>query len=166
MSALWILLGLVVLQRVAELVLARRNTARLLAQGGVEHGRSHYPVIVGLHAVWLLTMAVGIPPDAPLSTPWLVLFVLLQAGRAWVIRTLGPYWTTRIISIPDAPLVRRGPYKFIRHPNYLVVALEIFVLPMVFGAVEIAVIFFCVNAVILWHRIRIENAALETRQSN
>ena len=164
MSALWVLLGLVILQRLTELIIAHRNTARLLAQGAVEHGRRHYPIIVGLHVSWLIVMATAIPSDTPVNVIWLAIFLALQAARVWVLWALGPYWTTQVITVPGAPLVRRGPYKFIKHPNYVIVAFEIFALPMVFGATEIAITFFLVNALILWHRIKVENAALASRR--
>jgi methyltransferase len=161
--ALWIVIALVVLLRLAELVYAGRNTARLLAQGGVEHGRRHYPLIVALHAGWLAALALLVPPDTPGQWPWLALFAALQAARVWVIASLGPYWTTRVITLPGAPLVRRGPYRFLRHPNYCVVAAEIAVLPLAFGAWQIALAFSVLNALVLAHRIRVEQAALASR---
>jgi methyltransferase len=157
-------LGLVVLQRLAELILAQRNTRRLLAKGAVEVGRGHYPLIVALHAAWIAVLALTVPADAPASWPLLGLFLVLQAARIWVIASLGPYWTTRIITLTAAPLVRRGPYRWLRHPNYLVVALEIAVLPLAFGAVWIALVFSLLNAVLLWHRIRVEAEALAGRR--
>ncbi|WP_299617023.1 isoprenylcysteine carboxyl methyltransferase family protein [Pelagibius sp.] len=164
MSVLWAVLLLVALQRLAELVYARRNTRRLLAEGASEVGAAHYPLLVGLHALWLLALAILVPPDA---TPnWLLLaaFLGLQALRVWILLSLGRYWTTRIITLPQAPLVRRGPYRFLRHPNYLVVAGEILILPLAFGAWEIALGFSLANALLLAHRIRLENAALAPRR--
>lgn len=163
MPTLWIVIALVILLRLAELVYAGRNTARLLAQGGVEHGRGHYLVIVALHAGWLTSLALLVPPDTPAQWPWLALFAMLQVARVWVIASLGPYWTTRIISLPGAPLVRRGPYRFLRHPNYWVVAAEIAVLPLAFGAWQIALAFSALNALVLAYRIRVEQAALAPR---
>lgn len=165
MSILWITLGLVALQRLVELAYAQRNTQRLLARGGVEIGRSHYPLFILLHGGWLVALAVLVPAAAPPSWPLLALFVLLQAGRIWVVATLGPYWTTRIITLPAAPLVRRGPYRFVRHPNYLVVTGEIAVLPLAFGAWQIALAFSVLNALLLAWRIRIENEALAARRT-
>jgi methyltransferase len=157
-------LGLVVLQRLAELILAQRNTRRLLAKGAVEVGRGHYPLIVALHAAWLAALALTVPADAPALWPLLGVFFVLQAARIWVIASLGPYWATRIITLPGAPLIRRGPYRWLRHPNYLVVALEIAALPLAFGAVWIALVFSHLNAVLLWHRIRVEAEALAGRR--
>ena len=163
MSILHWALGLVVLQRLAELALAARNTRRLKARGALEAGQSHYPLIVLLHAGWLVALALLVPAATPPSVPLLALFAALQAGRLWVIASLGRYWTTRIITLPDAPLVRRGPYRYLRHPNYLIVALEIAVLPLAFGAIGIAVVFSLLNGAILWHRIRVETQALVGR---
>ena len=157
------MLALVAVQRVGELIYANRNTRALLQRGGVEVGASHYPLFVVMHAAWLVTMAVVIPPWT-LPNWWLLgLFVVLQLLRLWVVFTLGPYWTTRIINVPGAPLVRGGPYRFVRHPNYVVVCAEIAVLPLAFGAVWIAAVFTILNAALLFVRIRIENAALAAR---
>ena len=165
MSVLWIVLGLVAVQRGIELVYASRNTRRLLAAGGVEIGARHYPLFVLLHASWLIAMAVFIPPQT-LPNWWLLgLFAILQALRVWVVRTLGPFWTTRIITVPNAPLVGGGPYRFFRHPNYLVVVGEIAVLPLAFGAVWIALIFSLLNAALLVLRTRVEENALTTRRA-
>lgn len=156
-----IVLALVTVQRLGELVLARRNTARLLARGAVEVGAGHYPLIVGLHGAWLAGLwALGW--DQPISLPWLALFIALQLMRVWVIATLGERWTTRIVVLPGAPLVRRGPYRLLSHPNYAVVVAEIAVLPLAFGLVGFAVLFSGLNATVLWIRIRAESRALRT----
>jgi methyltransferase len=165
LSLFHLVLAVVVLLRVAELLHARRNTRRLLAEGAVEIGRSHYPLIVGLHLAWFAAMLAVIPADTPPRWPWLVLFGLLQVARLWVLATLGRYWTTRIIHLPSAPLVRRGPYRFLRHPNYLIVELEMLILPLAFDAWLLAVIFGIANAAILAWRIRIEETALASRRS-
>ena len=156
---------LVVLQRLGELVLANRNTQRLKAQGATEISAGHYPLIVLLHTAWLLAVLWLLPPELEISWPWLALFALLQAGRVWVVVTLGPYWTTRIISVPGRPLVKRGLYRFVRHPNYLVVAGEILALPMAFHETGVAIFFSLANAVILFWRIREEDAALAPRRN-
>jgi methyltransferase len=164
MSVLWIFLLLVALQRGVEVLYAERNTRRLLAHGGVEVGAAHYPLFIILHAAWLISMAVFIPPYATPNWRLLGLFIALQAMRAWIVASLGPYWTTRIITVPDAPLVRKGPYRFFRHPNYVVVCAEIAVLPLAFGAVELAIVFSFLNAALLSHRIRVEERALVKRR--
>jgi methyltransferase len=163
--AIYVILALVALQRLIEAAYAERNTKALLARGAREIGRAHYPLIVALHAAWLVAILVFVPADPHIVWGWLVLFVLLQAARVWVIATLGPYWTTRIITLTDAPLVRRGPYRFVRHPNYLVVAGEIAVLPLAFGEPWVALAFTILNAAVLAWRIREEETALRPRRT-
>lgn len=158
-----IILLAVAAQRLLELVVARRNTARLLAEGAHEAGAGHYPLFVALHGGWLAALFVSTPADAPVNVPLLALFLLLQAGRVWVIATLGRFWTTRIITLDGAPLVRRGPFRWLRHPNYLVVAGELAVLPLIFGNVQVAVAASLLNIPLTLHRIRVENAALGRR---
>jgi len=163
MSILWIVLLLVAAQRLAELVYARRNTRHLLAEGAYEVGAAHYPFLVAVHALWLLSLAVFVPADQPPLWGLLGVFVVLQGLRVWVLASLGRFWTTRVITLPGAPLVRRGPYRFLRHPNYLVVAGEILVLPLAFGAWQIAAVFSLANAAVLAWRIRCEERALSGR---
>jgi len=152
----------VTLQRLGELMLARRNTARLFERGAVEVAPRHYPLIVLLHAAWLAglwTLALGgrtAPPDLVL----IALFLVLQGLRLWVLATLGSRWTTRILVLPDETLVRRGPYRFLNHPNYAVVASEILILPMALGLVWYAMAFSVLNAGLLWLRISAEDRAL------
>ena len=155
----YMVLAVVTLQRLGELWLAERNTRRLLAKGAHEVGRGHYPFIVAIHAGWLAALWL-LGPGPPIHVWPLVLYVALQAARVWVIATLGERWTTRIIVLPGAPLVRRGPYRWLDHPNYLIVVTEIAVLPLVFGLPEVAAFFSVLNAVALWVRIRDENRAL------
>ena len=160
-----LVLGLVSLQRLGELWLSRRNTARLLAQGAYEVGASHYPLIVALHVAWLTGLWFLVLARAPLKITgtdwlWLGVFAVLQLGRTWVISSLGGRWTTRIIVLPGAPLVTSGPYRFVSHPNYWVVAGEIATLPLAFGLPWFAFIFSVLNAVVMWVRIRAETAAL------
>jgi methyltransferase len=154
-----IVLALVTLQRMAELVIADRNTRRLKASGAQESGAGHYPVMVAMHAAWLIGLWI-LAWDRPVSLPWLAVFVVLQLLRVWVLATLGGRWTTRIIVLPGAPLVRRGPYRFLSHPNYAVVVAEIAVLPLAFGLMAFAAIFSVLNAMVLWVRLRAETAAL------
>lgn len=154
---------LVGLQRLGELWLSRRNARRLFAEGGREIGAGHYPVLIAVHACWLAAIAFLIPADAPVYWPLFAAYLLVQVGRVWVISTLGRYWTTRVIDMPAAPLVKRGPYRWIRHPNYVVVVLEVALLPLAFGAWEIALAFSIANLAVLAWRLRIENAALARR---
>lgn len=159
MSPVEITVALVAAERLIELAIARRNTRRLLAAGAVEHGARHYPFIVALHAAWLAALLVRAPDDAPIHWPFLTLFILLQFARVWVIASLGPYWTTRIIVPPGAPTIRRGPYRWVRHPNYVIVAAEIALLPLAFDAWDVALIFSLANGLSLSYRIRSEEAA-------
>jgi methyltransferase len=154
-----VILVVVTLQRLGELWLSNRNTRRLLAKGAREHAPGHYPLIVGLHTAWLAALW-WLAPTRPIDGFWLALFVIIELVRIWVLASLGARWTTRIIILPDAPLVRRGPYRFVNHPNYLVVIAEIAVLPLVFGLWQVALLFSALNAAALFIRIRAENAAL------
>ncbi|KDP93843.1 membrane protein [Brevundimonas sp. EAKA] len=158
-----IVLGLVVFQRLGELWLANENTKRLMAEGAVEIGAGHYPLFVILHAAWLSALAI-LTPWTESPHPWLLtIYVVLQFGRVWVIATLGRFWTTRIITLPGAPLVRSGPFRVVRHPNYWIASLEIAILPLVFGQVWIAVMFTALNAMLIAWRVRLENRALADR---
>lgn len=154
-----VILGLVTVERLTELWLASRNTKRLIAQGAVEHAPRHYPLIVALHVLWLASLW-WLARSRPIDGFWLGLFVLIEIGRIWVLATLGRRWTTRIIVLPGAPLVRRGPYRWLNHPNYAVVMAEVAVLPLVFGLWRVALVFSMINAILLTVRIRAENRAL------
>jgi len=154
-----IILGLVTAQRGAELVLSWRNTTRLMARGAVEIAPGHYPLMVAVHACWLISLwAFG--RDQPVHVGELAIYLLLQALRIWVMVTLGSRWTTRIIVLPNAALVASGPYRYLRHPNYAVVAGEIAVLPLMLHLAAIAILFSALNAIVLLIRIRAEDRAL------
>ena len=153
-----VFMGFVIAQRLGELWLARRNTRRLLARGAHEVGASHYPLIVVLHTAWLVAMLVS-GWRAEVSLGWLLVYALLQGLRVWILASLGARWTTRIIVLPEPP-VRRGPYRFFSHPNYMLVIAEIFVVPMVLGLVGVALVFTALNAAMLALRISVENKAL------
>lgn len=158
MTLAYAIMIFVTLQRLSELVIAHINTKALIAGGAVEFGRSHYPVMVLLHASWLalLWAMVG---EATVNMPMLAIFAVLQGLRIWVLATLGSRWTTRIIVPQNQPMIATGPFRFMRHPNYFVVICEIAVLPLVFGLIWVAVIYSALNAAMLWVRIRAENAA-------
>jgi methyltransferase len=157
--------ALVATQRLLELVLSRRNERRVRARGAVERGRGHYPLMVALHALWIAsTLVEGIlrGPEVPALWPVpLALFLLAQALRYWAVFSLGESWNTRILVVPDAKLVRRGPYKYLDHPNYVVVVMEILAFPLIFGAWVTALVFTGLNAALLYVRIREENRALD-----
>ncbi|ABC89557.1 hypothetical conserved protein [Rhizobium etli CFN 42] len=155
------LLTFVTLQRLGELVLARRNTAALLARGAREVAPEHYPAMVALHAGWLVGLWL-LAPGRPVDLFWLAVFMGLQALRLWVLATLKDRWTTRIIILPGVPLVKSGPYRFLRHPNYAIVVGEIATLPLAFGLPLYAIGFSLLNACMLSIRLKAENAALKS----
>jgi methyltransferase len=153
-----LLLVYVTLQRLVELVIAQRNTRRLLADGAYEVGAAHYPAMIALHATWLLTLW-GFGWNQALVPAFVLLFIALQCGRFWVLGTLGERWTTRIIITPWAPPVTSGPFRFVRHPNYLIVALELPCVSLALGLLWHAAVFGILNLIMIWWRIRSENAA-------
>lgn len=156
------IVGLVALQRLAELGWSARNTRRLLAAGAIEAGRGHYPIMVAFHGLWLAATAFVARDAETVSGPALALYVVLQAARLWVLASLGGRWTTRIIVARGGASVRAGPYRWARHPNYLIVAAELATLPMVFGAWPLAIAASALHLPLLVHRIRVEDAALDT----
>ena len=162
MTIAWIILGAVLTQRLSELVYARANTRRLLAKGGQEFGARHYPLFTILHGAWLVALALWLAFVGLENVIWplVVLYGALQLFRVWILIRLGQRWTTRVIILPDAPLVRAGPYRFCSHPNYWLVCAEIAVLPIIFNAWPLALAFSLLNGALLLHRIRIENDAL------
>ena len=159
MTTAEIILALVTLQRATELVVARRNTRNLLARGAVELAPGHYPLVVAVHAGWLISLWV-FGRDQPVNSIALLAYLVLQGLRGWVFRTLGARWTTRIIVLPGERLVSAGPYRYLSHPNYAVVTGEIAVLPLVLHLPWIAAIFTILNAGVLAIRIRAEDRAL------
>jgi methyltransferase len=153
------LLAFITLQRLVELNWAAQNTARLMASGGVEFGRHQYPWMVALHTAWLAGLwLVGY--NQPVDFMLVIVFALLQCGRLWVLASLGRRWTTRIIILPNTALVTRGPYRLLKHPNYLIVIGEIAVVPLALGLPIYAALFSLLNSVVLTIRIRTENRAL------
>lgn len=155
---------LILLQRGLEELYSARNTARLIAAGGREAGRDYYPVVAVTHLAWIAAIFLLIPASAPIVWPLLILYLALQVVRYWVIGTLGRYWTHRIITLQHAPIVRDGPYRYLRHPNYVVTIAETFLLPLVFAEASIAVIFGCVWSAVLYYKILLEDAALSERR--
>ena len=153
------LIALVAVARLLELAWAGRNARALIVRGGRESGARHYPLFVLLHGGWLVALFLATAPDPPPRWALLVAFLLLQVLRVWVIATLGPFWTTRIITLADAAPVTAGPYRHLRHPNYLIVALEVPVLPLALGLPWITAVFGAVNALLLLYRIGVEDEA-------
>ena len=163
--AVWAVL-FVSLQRLGELILARRNTRGLLAEGGREAGAGHYPLIVALHGAWLGWLWYLAAGDPALQWPYLAAYGALQPARAWTMASLGRNWTTRIITVPGRSLVRRGPYRFCRHPNYLIVAAEIVAMPLALGDWAGAAMFSTANAGLIGWRMRVEDRALRPTDVN
>jgi len=158
-----LILLFVACQRLAELELARRNARWALSRGAVETGAAHYPFFVMLHVAFLLCLALEIAWKggvSSLSIPFLVIFALAQALRIWCIVTLGSHWNVRIFVIPGAQSVTTGPYRYLRHPNYLAVTVELVSLPLVFHAYVTATLFFVLNYWLLRYRIAVEERAL------
>ena len=159
MSFASIILVLVTLQRLGELVIARANTRKLLGRGAIEVGANHYPLVVLVHAAWLIALWIwGRDQDVILVA--LAAFAVLQGLRLWVLATLGSRWTTRIIVLPGEPLVASGPYKYLSHPNYAVVAGEIALLPLALHLPLLALVFTVLNAAVLVIRVRAEARGL------
>jgi methyltransferase len=168
-AALYLALVIAVaVERVIELRLARRNAARMLARGGLEVGHGHYPWMVALHTLFLLACPLEVfllsRPFLPaLGGPMLALVVMAMVLRYWAVSSLGDRWTTRVVVVPDEPVVRRGPYRWLRHPNYLAVITEIVALPLVHTAWLTALVVSALNAWLLAVRIRAEERALASR---
>ena len=158
MTGAILFLGFIIVQRLSELVIAKRNTAQLMAKGAYEVGAGHYPVMVAMHSAWIVCLVV-FGWDQPVALGWLALFAVLQVFRLWILSSLGGRWTTRII-ILEEPLVTRGPFKVFSHPNYMLVVAEIIVAPMVLGLWWVAALFTVLNAGMLWVRIGVEHRAL------
>jgi methyltransferase len=152
-------------ERLVELVIARRNATWSIAHGGREFGRDHYPAMVSMHALLLVSCIVEVwvlhrPFNPWLGAPMVAVVLLSTVVRWWCVGVLGKRWNPRLIVIPDAPLVRRGPYRWLHHPNYTAVAAEVAALPLVHSAWLTAIVFSIANALVLTVRIRAENAAL------
>ncbi len=165
MTVYWVLLGLIACERIAELVVSARHATGLLRRGGVEYGRSHFPIMIALHvgliAGCVLEPALGDRAFIPaLGWPMLAVTVAANALRWWCITTLGERWTTRVIVLPGEPLVRTGPYRWFAHPNYVAVIVEGFALPLTGSAWITAAAFTVLNAALLTTRIRCEVRAL------
>nr|WP_107942248.1 isoprenylcysteine carboxylmethyltransferase family protein [Metasolibacillus fluoroglycofenilyticus] len=164
MRVIYLFILIIILQRFVELIIARHNERWLRAQGAYEVGTNHYPHMLALHSsffiVLLLEITLKKPSLSPLFPILLLLFVVVQGLRVWCIYSLGRFWNTKIFILPHAPVIRKGPYRFMRHPNYFVVSIEILLLPFMFQAYFSAFIFTVLNAVILSVRIPIEERAL------
>ena len=152
-------------QRGLEELYSAKNTKALLSAGGQEAGSAFYPVVAATHLAWIASLFFLMPPDAIILWPLIAYYLVLQIVRYWVIGSLGRFWTHRIITLPDAPIVARGPYRTLPHPNYAVTIVETFVLPLAFGALALAVIMTALWWTVLNYKIRLEDEALQARRS-
>jgi methyltransferase len=155
---------LILLQRGLEELYSQRNTARLIEAGAREVGRAYYPVVATTHLAWIAAIYALIPPYAPVSPALIGLYLILQIARYWVIATLGKYWTHRIITIEGAPIVRHGPYRYVKHPNYVVSVVETFLLPLAFGEAALGAIMTAIWFAVLRYKILLEDEALGRRE--
>lgn len=164
-----ILLIILIMQRLTELWIAKRNEEWLKRQGAVEIGKKHYKWFIGLHVAFFIAMLLEMNLMGHIMTAvnpyFLTLFVLTQIGRVWCIFSLGRYWNTKIIVLPNRSLVTKGPYKYVAHPNYIIVGLELCIVPLLFGAYISALIFPLMHILLLMVRIPVENKALDTSSS-
>lgn len=155
-------ISFVTLLRLAELVYSRRNEAWLLRQGAVEYGQKHYPFIITLHTVFFISLVAeySILPTQSFYPGMLVLYFVLLACKVWVVGSLGKFWNTKIYRVQGFPLIKKGPYKYFSHPNYLIVVAEIVIIPLVSGLYYTAMVFTILNLLMLFVRIKVENKAL------
>ena len=156
---------LILVQRGCEELYSARNTRALMAAGGYEVGGAYYPVVAVTHLAWIAGVFFLLPASAPISPPLLVLYLALQLVRYWIIGTIGRFWTHRIITLEGAPVVRRGPYRYFAHPNYVVTVAETLLLPAVFGGWALGTILAAVWAAVLYYKIILENSALAKRKA-
>ncbi|MFD1206915.1 isoprenylcysteine carboxyl methyltransferase family protein [Sporosarcina contaminans] len=158
------ILMLVILQRIIELFVARRNERWMKSKGAIEAGEGHYPFMVAMHIAFFVSLIAEVVffnrSVSAIWIVWLSLFVIAQVFRVWCLLSLGKYWNTKIIVLPNAEVVRKGPYKWLRHPNYIIVATELIVLPLLFNAYFTALLFTCLNIWMMTVRIPAEEKAL------
>jgi methyltransferase len=161
----YIIIAIVIIQRLVELIIANRNEKWMRSQGAFEAGAVHYPIMVTMHIAFFISLLVEVfvtnKPLSPLWIPLLSLFLIAQIARVWCLASLGTFWNTKIIILPGADVVKKGPYKFIRHPNYVIVATELLVLPLIFSAYFTAIVFSFLNIWMLSVRIPVEEKALK-----
>jgi methyltransferase len=157
--AFFIIITLFILQRLTELLISKRNEKWLIRHGAVEHGKRHYPLIILLHMGFIGSLIAEylLFPGKALIYPFLIVFLVLVVAKIWIIRSLGPYWNTKIYRIPGIAPVRTGAYKYLKHPNYLIVIAEIMIFPLIFHLYYTALIFTILNAIMLTIRIKAEN---------
>jgi methyltransferase len=155
---------LLLVQRGLEELYSARNTRALIAEGAHEVGHGYYPVVAATHLAWIASLFFLIPANAPIIWPLIVSYLALQVARYWVIGTLGRFWTHRIFTLPGAPVVASGPYRYVSHPNYAVTIVETFVLPLAFGAIALAVIMTALWWTVLAYKMRLEDQEMDVRR--
>ena len=160
-----IVITILLLQRVSELVISKRNEKWLRNQGAIDYGASHYYFIVAVHALFFISVIAEFIYANNIAINWwlIIVAIILQLFRVWILLTLGNYWSTKILVVPNAPLIKTGPYRFVRHPNYVLVALELIVIPMIFNLYITTGIFLLLNSYVLSIRMREEDKALGYR---
>ncbi|MCG5105198.1 hypothetical protein L3V42_16840 [Oceanobacillus sp. APA_J-5(13-2)] len=160
----WWIFIFIALERIVELVIAKRNEKWMLERGGVEWGRGHYKWFIVVHLLFFISILLEVTvrdySNFVLNSYVFALFLLTQAARVWCIQSLGKFWNTKIIILPDCPLISRGPYKFVKHPNYIIVGVELFIIPIMFGAYFTAFLFPILHLTLMTVRIPMENRAL------
>lgn len=154
-----IFIAFFILQRLSELIIARRNEKWLLSQGAIQYGQSHYPFMIALHTLFIISIIAEYVFRVAPQIDWLVLvlFILVLSFKFWALSSLGKYWNTKIYRIPGVYPVKKGPYKVLKHPNYMEVVCEIAIIPLVFHLYYTAIIFSVLNSIMLVVRIRTEN---------
>jgi methyltransferase len=153
-----------IVQRIGEEIYSQINTRRLRARGAREEGREFIPIVMAVHVTWLAGFFLLIPPIAEPIWPLVILYLLVQPVRYWIIASLGPYWTHGIVTLDGAPIVRTGPYPYVRHPNYIITVIELFLAPAAFGAWGMAVIYLCLWLPIVRYKILLEDRAIAARR--
>lgn len=165
MNPFWIFLLFVILQRIVELAIAKRNERIVRGEGAIESDRNGYKIIVAMHVAFFISLVLEkVFLERGLNSLWIffaILFVLAQFLRYWAISSLGVYWNTRVLVVPNSKLVTSGPYKYLRHPNYVVVVTEMAVIPLIFSCYITAAVFSVINLILLRRRVRIEEEALQ-----
>ncbi|OIJ11577.1 isoprenylcysteine carboxyl methyltransferase [Anaerobacillus arseniciselenatis] len=165
MFGIYLLIVIVICQRVIEVIIANKNAVWIKERGGYEVGREHYKYLVLLHTMFFLSLLVEVTVHPPKFVAWSIvpffIFLIAQFGRVWALSSLGEFWNTRIMVLPGAKVIAKGPYQYIRHPNFVIVFTEIAVFPLIFQAYWTAVVFTIVNALVLSVRIRTEEKALK-----
>jgi methyltransferase len=156
-------ISFVILLRIGELVISKSNEKWLLRNGAVEYGQKHYPFIVALHALFIISVIFEYSrqPNPTYSLFLIIFYFVLLVFKTWVILSLGKFWNTRIYHIPNFPLIKKGPYRYFKHPNYLIVIAKIAVIPLIFNLYYTAITFSLLNAVMLFTRIKEENRTLQ-----